>query len=152
VQRGFIFPILRDVLSFRQTLINTKIEDRHRLQKIYDDCKLAHQWSCYTIYVGRFYKCSPAPFMAGWLKQHNIQFDNRDHDGVSIHNNPWLRDALQAYLNSRKPLRACSYCLGSSGFDFPHRQLKKKDINAALGRADGPVAALIDDRKLGVQP
>jgi organic radical activating enzyme len=137
-----------DIFSFRQTLINTRIEEPGLVKKIYERCKVSHEWHCYTIYEGRFYKCSPAPFMEGRLKQKKIAFNNRDRDSVGILNNPMLREALQEYLKNRSPLVACSYCLGSSGFKFPHRQLKKKEVIDAIFRDNGPVAELIDDRSL----
>jgi len=133
----------RDIQVFKQTLVNTKIEDPALVQQIFDRCMIAHRWRCYTIHEGRFYKCSPAPFMAARLKLRGVAFSAPD-DGVPIDEVPGLSERLQAYLSCTQPLAACSYCLGASGFEFPHRQLKRREVLEAIARDDGPIDALLD--------
>lgn len=118
---------VRRTSSFGQRLIDLKNDDSRCVQWIYDRCKLAHEWRCYSIYAGRFYKCSPAPFTQHRLAMRGIVFDGRT-DGISLHGNRALRDDLENYLRSMRPLAACSYCLGTSGFDVPLRQLKRDEL------------------------
>jgi hypothetical protein len=134
--------VWRDVDSFRQTLLNTKIEEAAVVQRIYERCFIAHVWRCYTIYKGRFYKCAPAPFMSARLHLKGVTFDNHD-DGVAIEGNADLCGALEAYLSSEQPLKACSYCLGTSGAEYPHQQLNKRERIDAIARDEGPLDTLI---------
>jgi len=54
---------------------------------------------------------------------------------VRIHDNPRLREELEAYLRDEEPLEACYYCLGSSGRRFPHRQLNSKKLREEIDRS-----------------
>jgi organic radical activating enzyme len=133
----------RDVTMFRQTLTTTRVDEPDIVQAVYDQCALAHLWCCYSIHEGRFYKCSPAPFIKRLLDVRGIALDDTD-DGVTIHGEPRLRERLHEYLCSPSPLKACSYCLGSSGRRFPHHLLNKREAAEALRRDDGPIETLID--------
>jgi hypothetical protein len=116
---------------------------------LYDHCKLAHEWRCYTIYDGFFYKCSPAPFVPRFVKQRGGDLQ-APTDGVSLHANADLAGALRAYLQSGQPLAACRHCLGSSGFDFPLRMLTRHERRQALERNEGDHRSLVDGAKLGL--
>jgi organic radical activating enzyme len=137
----------RNTKFFRQTLINTKIDDPDVVQTIYDHCALAHEWHCYTIYLGRFYKCAPAPFMKARVRMRGEDLDD-SADGVAIHGEPDLAERIREYLDDTRPLAACTYCLGSSGRYYRHRQLNKREVLEAIARDDGPVETLIDIRTL----
>jgi MoaA/NifB/PqqE/SkfB family radical SAM enzyme len=113
------------VESFNRMIINNRIDDPKLVKTIFRKCKLAGEISCHTVYEGRFYKCSIAPFMGPRLALRGISFDNRNIDGVSLHKNPKLSEDLDRCLNGPTPLAACSYCLGSLGPLVPHRQLNR---------------------------
>ena len=72
---------------------------------------------------------------------------NRDLDGVRIHDNPRLREELEAYLRDEEPLEACYYCLGSSGRSFPHRQLNSKELREEIDRSGKPRDASADPQR-----
>ncbi len=110
--------------EFTKTLINKRIKSKKLVEAIFLDCKTALE--CNTVYEGRFYKCSIAPFMGTRLALQGIDFDNLASDGVALHDNPTLYADLDRYLNSRTPLDACSYCLGSSGPLVTHHQLSRR--------------------------
>lgn len=129
--------------SFTRRLLYRKNPNPESVAWIYERCKLAHEWSCYSIYVGRFFKCSPAPFMQQRLALNNIAF-HAPADGVSLHDNPFLRNDIEQYLLSNCPLEACAYCLGSSGFDVPHRQLRKQEILDVHGADQEEIESMID--------
>jgi MoaA/NifB/PqqE/SkfB family radical SAM enzyme len=118
------FHLMR-VESFNRTIINNRIDDSKLVKTIFRNCKLAGEISCHTVHEGRFYKCAIAPFMGPRLALRGITFDNRETDGVSLHNNPKLYEDLDRCLNGSTPLAACSYCLGSLGPMVPHRQLNR---------------------------
>ena len=115
-----------DKTEFEVTMINNHINDTDLVKDIYRDCKSCREWSCHTVYDGRFYKCSAAPFTGARLGLKGIAFDNLASDGIALHDNPNLYEELERYLNDPLPLAACSYCLGSSGPSVPHRQLNRK--------------------------
>ncbi len=110
--------------AFTKTLINKRIRDKRLVEAIFLDCKTALE--CNTVYDGRFYKCSVAPFMGTRLALQGINFEDLTSDGVSLHDNAALYEELDRYLNDRTPLAACSFCLGSSGQVIDHRQLNRR--------------------------
>lgn len=116
--------------TFAQTLIGKRIEDPALVRSIYRACRTATE--CHTVHDGRFYKCPMAPVMGGWLSRHKLRYDNPPTDGVALHGNRHLHEALSRYLNDPEPLAACSYCLGSSGRSVPHRQLDRAGCQAWL--------------------
>jgi len=122
-QHGFEFKVRR-MDEFRLTVLNHRIDDSRLVDEIYRKCALAHVWACHTLYDGRYYKCSPAPFMHPRLARLGIDFDESPNDSVSVYGDPEdVEERLARYLADPKPLAACSYCLGDQGPLFPHRQL-----------------------------
>jgi MoaA/NifB/PqqE/SkfB family radical SAM enzyme len=113
--------------------VNNCITDTELVKAIYQDCKSRGEWSCHTIYEGRFYKCPVAPFTGTRLALRGVTFDNIPLDGIALHDNPNLYEELSDYLNDPKPLAACSYCLGSSGPSVAHRQLNHRGRLQWLG-------------------
>ncbi|KIG19152.1 hypothetical protein DB30_04617 [Enhygromyxa salina] len=119
---------VKDTPNMRVTLLNHAIDDDASVQMIYDNCPQTHEWSCHTVHAGRYYKCSPAPWMQPRLRRSGVEFDNREADSIPLHANPRLREQLEAYLRSPKPLQACRYCLSNFGREVPGRQLNKKGL------------------------
>jgi len=108
--------------EFNRSLINQRIEDPALIKAVFRECKSA---SCHTVHEGRFYRCCVAPFMKQRLGLRGVAFDNQAIDGVALHDNPNLYEELYACINSRTPLAACAYCLGTSGPLIEHRQLNQ---------------------------
>lgn len=136
----------RDISAFRQTIVNSRIDDTALVQRIFDTCKNTHEWHCFTAYRGLFYKCAVAPSTPTRLGLRGTQFD-ASGDAVAIHHLPSLRERLEAYLSDRTPLASCRFCLGSSGVEMPLRQLKRAEIVDAIHRDDRPIVSLLDDAK-----
>jgi MoaA/NifB/PqqE/SkfB family radical SAM enzyme len=126
------------MLEFNRTLLNKRIEDPNLTKAIFRECKNADDYSCHTVYEGRFYRCSIAPFTRQRLAVRGVDFDNRSIDGVALHDNANLYEDLNACLNGRKPLAACSYCLGTSGPAVAHRQLNSRGRSNWLAEDSGP--------------
>jgi hypothetical protein len=118
--------------GFFLSLLNQPIDDPGVVQEVFDACKNAHVWSCHAVYEGRFYKCSIAPFQEQRLASLGIKAEIQNKDGVQLHDNPNLREDLEQYLADKTPLRACTWCLGSSGPTVEHRQLNKAGRQAWL--------------------
>lgn len=119
---GFEFNERR-IDEFRLTVLNQRIDDARLVDEIYQRCALAHVWACHTLHNGRYFKCSPAPFMRARLERLGIGFDE-SNDSVSVYGDPEeVEERLARYLVDPTPLEACSYCLGDLGPAFQHRQL-----------------------------
>jgi len=109
---------------FVQQLLDKKIDDKEMLDKIYKNCSYVHNYFCNALHEGYFYKCEQSVFMKKRLSLLNIEFDNAN-DRLEITDEPDFKEKLENFLNSRKPLNACSYCLGSIGRFTRHRKSKK---------------------------
>lgn len=116
---------------------------------IYQNCWIAHRGQCNLVHEGRFYKCPEAGFMAARLARLGISLDNKGQDGIALHDKPALQPSLQDYLNNRhKPLRACSYCLGTIGKSFPSQQLTNDGLNRELIQSDRFLLPLVSPKKI----
>jgi hypothetical protein len=110
---------------FRRTLLDVRTEDPEIVASVHARCELPWKNFCHTIRNGRYYKCSPAPFLEDRLMRLGIVYEHGEADGVSIANSGDLLAKLEAYLSASAPLKACEWCLGSSGPQLPHRQLSR---------------------------
>jgi len=108
--------------NFRITFSTVGTDDHVLSQRIYKACKLARLWGCQSVHDGYFFKCPQSIYIPNILDK-AVSYDYRE-DGVKIISTPDFPDKLKGYLNSRKPLRACRYCLGSVGRSRVHRLAK----------------------------
>ena len=139
---------LKVMNSFRFTTINRRHRDAALVRQIFTRCALAHEWSCHTIHEGYYFKCSPAPFLTARMALRGESVLNRESDGVRIHNNPRLREELEAYLRAEEPLEACYYCLGSSGRQFPHRQMNSRQLRGEINASHPRPRALLESEEI----
>jgi organic radical activating enzyme len=114
--------------TFFTTLLNNRVDDPALVDAVYRSCKMTGEWSCHTVHEGRYYKCSPAPFMGRRLARLGIDLDSAA-DSVPIHA-PNLQERLERYLADDRPLKSCSYCLGTSGPEEQHHLLNRRGIDA----------------------
>lgn len=135
--------------EFNRTLINTRVENQELVGKVFQECKMAGEFSCHTVHEGRFYRCSIAPFMASRLAMRGIAFANREIDGVALHDNPNLYQDIERCLNGQTPLAACSYCLGTSGPFVAHHQLNFVGRRQWLEEDNTQDIAMVSARLLG---
>lgn len=134
--------------KFRATLLNNVISDPETIRQIYDSCYIAHVYGCHSVYEGRYYKCSPAPFVPQRLHMVGRGVGDWSADGIVIADNPNLRQELEQYLASAEPLQACSGCLGTAGVLHDHQQLNKAARQAWLDEDHTEVNRLIDREHL----
>jgi hypothetical protein len=130
-----------EVREFELAMLNTPIDDDALVEQVFSRCLNKDEYACHTIFDGRYYKCSPAPFMTPRLARRGITFENRGRDGVAIHDNPRLKEELEQYLFGGRPLIACTYCLGTSGPRIAHRQLDRAALAAELAEDHSPLIA-----------
>ena len=128
--------------EFRRRLIHSENVAPDLVKAIYSICTLRS--SCHTIHQGRYFKCSPAPFVPDWLRRVRIDALGFERDSVAVRDNPDLREQLAEYLTHEEPLTACRYCLGSVGKSTPLRQMNKADAQQWLSEKDPDPRALID--------
>jgi hypothetical protein len=139
--------LIRDeVPSFELAMINHAIDDAELVRRIFRECKNQGEYACHTLRDGRYYKCSPAPFIPDRLARLGLPapFD----DGVPLHQ-PELRERLAAHLADDRPLAACGWCLGTSGPQFAHHQLDSAGLAAELREDHRPQVAATRLRLLG---
>lgn len=114
------------ITEFNRSYINNPVGDARLVKSIFSQCKMANEFSCFAIYDGMFFRCSVAPFAQERLRMAGIDFPNPEVDGIKIHGNPRLANDIAARVKSKVPLKACTYCLGSSGPMVPHRQVNRQ--------------------------
>jgi organic radical activating enzyme len=114
--------------AFRHTLLKNRNHNRQLTEQIYRKCALRSLNWCHTVRSGRYYKCSPAAFL--FTSVRHIEGIGVPLDSVPLHDNQNLEEDLRHYIDNPRPLDACSFCLGSSGIRFAHRQMTKREITA----------------------
>jgi cyclic pyranopterin phosphate synthase len=128
---------------FRATFSTIGATDHALTQRIYNTCRFARLWGCQSVHEGYFFKCPQSIYMPNILDK-MFSYDHRE-DGVKIIGTSHFSGILKKYLSSRKPLRACHYCLGSVGMLRPHK-LTKADCWKSLQAV--PTEGLVDYDKL----
>ncbi|PTB97391.1 hypothetical protein C9994_03120 [Marivirga lumbricoides] len=128
-QYGFVTNV-KYVEQFNEIFVKEPFSDPTEIQRIYDDCWMRHR--CHIIRNGRFYKCTRAAYMDDYLGILKIdpQLEHSTYseaDGLDI-TAPDFKEKALHYLNNKKPLDSCRYCLGVSGSLRDNVQLSKKEI------------------------
>lgn len=131
-EHGTVLDLRPTITEFNRSVINDPVEDPDLVRRIFSQCKMANEYSCFSIYEGMFFRCSVAPFAQARLRMAGIEFPGPDVDGIRIHGNPNLAEELDARVRSKEPLKACTYCLGSSGPMIAHRQINRQGGRAWL--------------------
>lgn len=106
---------------FREPFSYKKNNNKQLVDDIYKTCIISQKWQCFNVYGEYFYKC---PQSLAICK--NIQECNFDKNGVKILENSNLEKELSEYINSKDPLQACNYCLGTVGKKFSIMQISKE--------------------------
>jgi MoaA/NifB/PqqE/SkfB family radical SAM enzyme len=133
-------------LFFRK-LLNQENTDSRLVQDIYDHCGL--RMTCQTIHNGRYYPCSPAPFIPEWIAKLQQPSIDTSTDSVSLYDDPSVVKAkLHDRLNSREPLAACRYCLGAFGEMVPVTQMNRKAADDWLAEKHSSVEELLDHENI----
>lgn len=118
---------LKYVDEFNQILLTKPNTNQQKNQEIYDDCWIRHR--CLMVRNGVFFKCARAVYMDIYKKKLNLKRYPSEpssyviEDGIPMNDPDFLHNA-QIYLNSKKPLASCRYCLGVSGKLMPNQQMR----------------------------
>ena len=133
---------LRSYDSFRESYSELGTDDDPLVQKIFDRCIVVHVGRCHAVAGGYFFKCAPSYFISKVLHPD----ESVPPDGLEIADGDDFGSRLLAFLTSRTPLPACRNCLGTSGREIPHQQVRRSEFRAVQRR---PTEEMIDPRKLG---
>jgi organic radical activating enzyme len=120
--------------KWQHAYVDFPIKEHSLVKKIYNACGRAHYLAgdgAHTIYDGYYYKCAVPIYLRNYLEKkvgnHRNIPDYRTLDGVHLNSNN-LSDLLKRYIKSKSPLKACSYCLGTSGKHIPIEQRPIDDL------------------------
>lgn len=133
--------------EFQLAISDTRIEDEVMVRGIFGSCSEAHEWSCHLLYRNRVYRCSRVHMLDKYLDETGVAHAPfTELDGLAIDPRPTLLQELHDYLSREQPLKACEFCLGTSGRYEPHRQLTLREIKAKRGGSLEPFRpSAIDD-------
>jgi len=122
--------IIRDT-HFMKATSDRRIEDVNIVQRTFSTCGEAHGWSCHLLYRNCLYRCSRVHTLDRHLSQIGADHDNfTDMDGIVINDRKTLFADLMRYFKSSEPLKACSFCFGTSGPLTTHRQLSIQQVRS----------------------
>ncbi len=117
---------IRPMDNFNYIVLSEKNSRADLVKEIYDKCIYKHY--CHTLSEGKLFRCSPVVnFKKYQQKLGNNRFDD-EGDYLPIQDHPGLKTEIFRYLDSKTPLKGCSYCLGSSGKPFTQRQLTADEL------------------------
>lgn len=126
INPGFKFKLKKYTTFFK---VNLKFENSmKKTLKTYQNCRIAHQWSCHTFDEGYYYKCGKPLIQKNYDEIRGID-RHYNRGGIAIHK-PDLKKRLIEYINDPKPLEHCKSCLGTSGPLYQHKQLS--DLSEGL--------------------
>lgn len=94
---------------------------------VYANCREAY--TCNTVRNGKFYKCVQSAFATDRLSAYGVVLKD---EGICLHNNPQVVGEIKQLLRCRKPMAACSYCLGEFGSQFRHRQVRTTQLDECI--------------------
>jgi organic radical activating enzyme len=117
-------PHVRVVITpmpvFQESFSRKGTADGELVQRIYDDCKVAHEWGCYTLFDSHFFKCPQAYVLRRMTQGESVDYGEVGIDVSAPGGSDSLRSALISYLNETRPMASCRHCLGTSGASFAH--------------------------------
>ena len=130
-------------------LLNNEIKSKTLVKTIFRHCEITHDFQCYFVYEGRFFRCTPAAFSPKRLELLGKSINAGIPEGVLIHQNSNLVSDLKTYMSSTEYLASCRYCLGTVGKRRPSEQLMSKEaLRLELHEDHAKIGHLIDKMKL----
>ena len=96
--------------NFRESISFQENNSTDLVKNIYDTCIVSHDWQCFNVFEGYFFKCPQAMAIS-----RNIKNNPMNINCIKIENSNNLDMELLNYINSTEPLKACTHCLGTVG-------------------------------------
>jgi GTP 3',8-cyclase len=130
--------------EFQEAFSVRKNTDAELVARIHAACYLHSR--CHAIVDGYFYRCIVSAFIPAGAKSTWAWAGTED--GLFVEEGAGFPVALEAYTSSRSPLKACEYCVGTSGKRVPHKMLQRSRwIEPNLAQ----VSEMVDRDLLGSQ-
>nr|WP_107909003.1 4Fe-4S cluster-binding domain-containing protein [Streptomyces chartreusis] len=120
---------------FRESYSEIGADDPALVARIFETCKMAHDWQCHTVENGYFYLCPQASFIPKLIPS------PLQSNGIRISADEGFAQQLRDYLERDTPLAACGNCLGSAGKLMSHQQMRRSIWRNAQQK---PTEELID--------
>jgi organic radical activating enzyme len=110
------------VEKFRVPYTEVVTTDPALVHRIYQSCKIVHEWNCVTVANGRVYRCPQSYFLPKLLPD---KFDDPEVDSLALSEDEDFGLRLQKFLRSPAPLVSCTHCLGTVGRLEQHVQIRR---------------------------
>jgi len=128
----FYYPYFQNQFSLYGT------QDKQLIQSIFKSCKRAHLWGCHVVYKGHLFRCPQSIYLPKVIPQMK---DKPFTDGLKITSSRQFKKQALAFFKGKKPLKACTYCLGTVGTMVNHEQVKKDNW---LNFQNVPTKSMVD--------
>lgn len=110
------------------------------VSKIYSSCAEVWKWGSHLLYDRKLYRCTRVHTLDRYLTELGVQHANfTKSDGLLVNSRESLAQDIKEYLTSPIPLASCSYCLGTCGNSFQHRQLSINEIREWKEKESYPI-------------
>lgn len=137
--RIFYFPLFQNQFGLKP------VQDPLLVNSIFQACKPVHLWGCHGLYKGHLFRCPQSIYLSQIIPQLR---ETPFADALALADNRGFGRKMHSFFTGRKPLRACSYCLGSVGTMIDHELVKKQNW---LAYNQGSVLSMVD-KNLLTQP
>lgn len=93
-------------------------------------CKIAWDWGCISFKDGRLFRCGISQIKNKFLKQTGQPepYDFIKEDSILLHSNDLNEQIVRDFIYSKKPLKTCKFCWGTSSHVVPRKQLTMQEI------------------------
>ena len=123
--------------NFRAGIATLGTDNVELVRKIYQTCKIANLWGCHGVRDGYFYKCPQSIYIPRLVQG----IKGVEADRLRIEDTDDFQTRLLTFLNSRDPLRCCTYCVGTAGKLEPHALIRRAQWRLEMEK---PSSELID--------
>jgi uncharacterized Fe-S cluster-containing radical SAM superfamily protein len=130
-QKKLPISIGNHIRTFLKFNLTTKNEDVQLVNQIFNKCY--HKNNSYSVFNGRIYRCFAARKKYKFLDYHkNIvvgDYSNMKSSEIDSFNLSNINDTeLVEFINNKKPLESCKWCLGCSGPRINNHQLIANEL------------------------
>lgn len=121
--------------NFRMTFSSQTSDNTALVEDIWQACKMANVWGCYSLRDGTLYRCPQSIYISEFAD------GNFGDEGFKLAGRAQLQDDLLAFLNAPGPLKSCRNCVGSSGKKIEQTDLTRRTWKTDL---DKPLEDMVD--------
>lgn len=112
--------------KFRRVTLTEPIQNSDTVREVFRRCYFKE--FTHTLRDGKFYRCAPGSNIPTIVAKTSPGSAQPEDAGLPIRGQKDLPTALAEYIQRATPMAICSFCLGSSGVEFDHVQLNRREI------------------------